>query len=211
MVISTAQALAFAGVVFLAALTPGPDFVVVTRNSAASGRRIGMLTAAGVGLGVFVWAVAAALGIAALLATSAVAFGVVKVVGASYLLFLAVRALRSAYRGGGGVAEQPARRVLSAPAAFWQGLLTNLLNPKAAMFFVALMPQFVSGDGALGPVLLLAVVAVLVSGGWFTVLATVVGALRRFFASERVRRTLDAATGTLLVALGIRLVVQTQP
>lgn len=206
-----AHLLAFAGVVLLAAMTPGPDFVIVTRNSAAGGRRAGLGTALGIAVGVFGWAIAAALGIAALLAASAVAFTVVKVVGAAYLLYLAFKALRSAVRSGDQpVAGTSNGREITLPAAFRQGLLTNLLNPKAGMFFVALMPQFLAADPGAGPALMLSTLAVLVVGVWFCVLATLVGALRPFFASERVRRTLDAMTGALLIALGLRLATQTQ-
>ncbi len=95
--------------------------------------------------------------------------------------------------------------------AFRQGLVTNLLNPKAAVFFVALMPLFVSGDPRLGPTMLLSIIAVSITVIWFTTLATIVGALRRVFASARVRRALDAITGTVLIALGIRIATQARP
>jgi RhtB (resistance to homoserine/threonine) family protein len=204
--------LAFAGIVLVAAMAPGPDFAIVVRQSVASGTRSGMAAALGVGTGVFVWAVSAAIGVAALLAASAVAFTIVKVVGAAYLLYLGVRALRSASRRTD--APEPtdsAGRPESVWTSFRQGLITNVLNPKAAAFFVALMPQFVGSDSAYASTLLLAAVAGATAVGWFCVLANLVGALRRVFERPAVRRIIDAITGTALVGLGIRLAATSRP
>jgi RhtB (resistance to homoserine/threonine) family protein len=209
---SLTHLLAFAGIVLVAAMAPGPDFAIVVRQSVASGVRSGMAAAIGVGAGVFVWAVSAAIGVAALLAASALAFTIVKVVGAAYLLYLGVRALRAAMRPDGEPDDDP-----SAPAtrtawrSFRQGLITNVLNPKAAAFFVALMPQFVGDDSAYASTLLLAGIAGATAIGWFCVLANLVGALRRVLARPRVRRAIDAVTGTALVALGIRLAAAGRP
>ena len=202
------QLLAFIGVVQLAAMSPGPDFVLVTRHAALSGRRAGVSAALGIACGVFAWAVVAAFGVAALLAASAVAFSIVKLAGAAYLAYLGVKSLRAAIRGGSAALAQARTRTVSSWVAFRQGLVTNLLNPKAAVFFIALMPQFVSGDPRLGPTMLLSIIAVAITVVWFSTLATIVGALRRVFASARVRRALDAITGTVLIALGIRIVTQ---
>jgi RhtB (resistance to homoserine/threonine) family protein len=202
------QMVAFVGVVQLAAMSPGPDFVLVTRHAALSGRRAGIAAAAGIACGVFGWAVVAAFGVAALLAASAVAFSIVKLAGAAYLAYLGTRSLRSAFRGGGTTAQKRKDRTVSSRMAFRQGLVTNLLNPKCAVFFVALMPQFVSGRPRFGQTLLLSAIAVLITVVWFTVVATVVGALRRVFESARVRRALDAVTGTVLVGLGVRIATQ---
>jgi RhtB (resistance to homoserine/threonine) family protein len=209
---SAAQLLAFAGIVLIAAMAPGPDFAIVVRQSVASGVRSGMAAAIGVGAGVFVWAVSAAIGVAALLAASALAFTVVKVVGAAYLLYLGVRALQSAARRTDSTEpDSEAGRPEAVWTAFRQGLITNVLNPKAAAFFVALMPQFVGDGSAYGATLLLAGVAGATAIGWFCVLANLVGALRRVLARPRVRRAIDAVTGTALVALGIRLAAAGRP
>jgi RhtB (resistance to homoserine/threonine) family protein len=204
--------LAFAGIVLLAAMAPGPDFAIVIRQSVVSGVRSGMAAALGVGAGVFVWAVSAAVGVAALLAASATAFTVVKVVGAAYLLYLGIRALRAATRRDD---ETDAGSTERADATVWtsfrQGLITNVLNPKAAAFFVALMPQFVGGDSAYGATLLLAGIAGATAIAWFCVLANLVGAVRRLLTRPAVRRAIDAVTGTALVALGIRLAATSRP
>jgi RhtB (resistance to homoserine/threonine) family protein len=207
--ISGVHALAFMGVVLVAAMSPGPDFVIVARHAAVSGRRAGMATGLGIASGVFVWAVVAAFGVASLLAASAVAFTVVKLVGAVYLAFLGVKALIAARRGGKAPVVEGGTPAIRARVAFRQGLLTNLLNPKCAVFFVALMPQFLAGSPRLDQTMLLSALAVLVTAVWFTVLANVVGALRRFFASRRVRRVMDSITGTVMIGLGVKIALDT--
>ncbi|MEV4311364.1 LysE family translocator [Actinocrispum sp. NPDC049592] len=203
--ISAGHLLAFMGVVLLAAMSPGPDFVIVTRHAAVSGRRAGMATAFGIASGVFVWAVVAAFGVASLLAASAMAFTVVKLVGAVYLAYLGVKALIAARRRREKVELGQSATTVRPWSAFRQGLWTNLLNPKCAVFFVALMPQFLAGTPRLDQTLLLSALAVVVTVVWFTVLANIVGALRKFFTSPRVRRTMDAVTGTILVGLGVKI------
>jgi threonine/homoserine/homoserine lactone efflux protein len=200
------QFVALGGVVLLAAMSPGPDFAIVTRNAMVSGRRAGMACGVGIAVGVFTWAVVTALGIAGLLAASAVAFTAVKLVGAAYLVLLGIRALLAARRGEYDTAQHvPGTRATGTLAAFRQGLVTNLLNPKVAVFFVALLPQFLPTSATAADHLLLAGVAAGVTLTWFTVLAGVVSALRRLLTANRVRRTLDALMGTLLVGLGVRM------
>lgn len=209
---SLTQFVAFGGVVMLGAMSPGPDFAVVVRRSAVSGRSYGMAAAAGISVGVFVWVAAAATGVAALLAASALAFTVVKVVGAAYLLFLGVKAFRAALRKGGGLdldVPDPGRR--SRRAAFAEGLLTNVLNPKAALFFVALVPQFLTAEAPVGEALLLSLVAPAGTVAWFLTVAGIVGTLRRVFARPAVRRAVDGLTGTALVVLGVNLAASTRP
>lgn len=203
-----AQLIALGGVILLAAMSPGPDFVIVTRNAVQSGRRAGMACAAGIASGVFVWAVVTALGIAGLLAASAVAFTVVKLAGAAYLVLLGIRALITARRGGYETPVDDAGRAGGAVAAYRQGLVTNLLNPKVAVFFTALLPQFLLAAATPADHILLATVAAAVSLTWFVVLTTVVNALRHLLTATRVRRTIDAIMGTLLVGLGLRIAIQ---
>ena len=204
-----ATAASFLLVVLLGAMSPGPDFVVVTRTSLTGGRRAGIAAGAGIALGVFAWVVAIALGVAAVLTASAVAFTVVKLVGAGYLVFLGVKSWlavrRGEYRDLGAADTAP----LKAGAAFRQGLFTNLLNPKVAVYFLALLPQFLPADGSTLQTLELAVIATAGTVLWFCALALVVGALKRFFSDGRVRRGLDAVLGSVLVALGIKVAAET--
>ncbi|PRX47873.1 threonine/homoserine/homoserine lactone efflux protein [Prauserella shujinwangii] len=204
---SWSQLLTFAGVVLVGAMSPGPDFAVVLRHAATSGRRAGTATALGITAGVAVWSLGTAIGVAALLAASAVAFTVVKLVGAAYLGFLGVKALLAACRAGPPV-EVAAGAGTSVPRAFREGLLCNVLNPKCAVFFVALLPQFLPADPTPADTALVSAVPVVLTALWFVVVANVVGALRRLLAARRVRQALDAATGTLLIAVGLRLAVQ---
>lgn len=209
---SIAQIAAFGGVVVLGAMSPGPDLAVVVRRAAVSGRRHGIATAAGVAAGVFVWLAVAATGVAALLATSATAFSVVKVLGAAYLGYLAVKSFRSALRSGGPAVQEPSGpRPRSWRACVAEGFLTNLLNPKAGLFFIALVPQFLGASPGPAETVPLAVLAAVASGSWFVVVATAVSALRRLFAAPRVRSALDAMTGTALLALGLKLVTTQRP
>lgn len=203
---TTAQVIAFAAAIGLGAMSPGPDFAVVVRHAAASGRRAGLATALGVAAGVSLWVLAATTGVAALLAASATAFTVVKAIGAGYLLFLGVKALRASLRGDGPAAQRPAGRAeTTAGKALRSGLLCNVLNPKAAVFFVALMPQFLPRDPAVVDVLLLSVTALLITLLWFGTVATLVGGLRRLLDRPAIRRAIDGVTGSVLVLLGIRL------
>lgn len=204
------QALGLAGVILLAAISPGPDFVIMLRSVVTGGRRTGMACAAGIASGVLAWAVVTSLGVAGLLAASAVAFTVVKLVGAAYLMLLGIRALLAARRGG---YEQPSEERLpeqtrrNALAAYRQGLLTNVFNPKVAVFFLALWPQFLPPHATVADTAILVAVAALTSLAWFTVLANVVTFLRGVLTTPMVRRTVDAVMGTLLVGIGVRIAV----
>ncbi|WP_163505859.1 LysE family translocator [Fodinicola acaciae] len=206
--ISLTVALTFLGVVLLGAMAPGPDFVLMTRNSLFGGRKAGVACAFGIACGVFVWVVSIALGVASLLAASAVAFTVVKLAGAAYLLYLGVRAWWNVRKGGYRDLESADLGDVPAAKAFRQGLLCNLLNPKVSVFFLALIPQFLPVAALPTQTLELAVIATLVSATWWVTFAFLVGSLRRFFGSGRVRRAMDAVMGTLLVGLGIRVATQ---
>ncbi|WP_037304998.1 LysE family translocator [Amycolatopsis orientalis] len=206
--ISGATALSFVLVCLLGAMAPGPDFLVVTRSAILGGRKAGIAAGLGIALGVFVWVVAIALGVAAILTASAIAFTVVKLIGAAYLIFLGVKAWLAVRRGDYAELKDKVTPVVAPRAAFRHGLLTNLLNPKVAVFFLALLPQFLPHSATTAETLQLAALATMVAVVWTFVLATLVGSLRRFFTAGRVRRAMDAVMGTLLVGLGIRVAVQ---
>ncbi len=206
--ISAATAVSFVLVCLLGAMSPGPDFLVVTRSAILGGRKAGIAAGTGIALGVFVWVVAIALGVAAILTASAVAFTVVKLIGAAYLIFLGVKAWLAVRRGDYSEIREKAAPTVSPRAAFRHGLLTNLLNPKVAVFFLALLPQFLPHTASTAQTLQLAVLATVSTIVWFFVLATLVGSLKRFFTAGKVRRVMDAVMGTLLVGLGIRVAVQ---
>lgn len=197
--------LTLAGVFILGAMSPGPDFLIVLRSAMTGGRKAGMAAALGIATGLLGWAAVTSVGIASLLAASAVAFTIVKLAGAAYLVFLGIQALRAARRGY--PTEFEAGKETTTRGAFAAGLLTNLFNPKVAVFFLALWPQFLPDHASALQVAALAGVA---AGGpliWFLVLANIVTALRRFLVAAKVRRALDAVMGGVLVALGVRIAV----
>ncbi|WP_127503844.1 LysE family translocator [Actinoplanes solisilvae] len=196
-----AQVLMFAGVVTLGAMSPGPDFALVVRHSVVSGRAHGMAAAAGIAAGVFAWAAAAASGIAALIAWAPGVLTAVKLLGAAYLVYLGVQAWRSTAQAQ----PDPVGRATGLPAAFRDGLLTNVLNPKAAVFFVALLPQFLPARPGVLDTMALSGIAVAITVAWFIAVAALFASLRRLLTRTTVRRLIDRATGTVLIALGIRL------
>ena len=191
---------------FVLYATPGVDMLFTLSRTLQHGWRTGMAAALGITAGCVVHTVAAALGLAALLAASAFAFTAVKWLGAAYLLWLAWGMLRASMRD-----TQPT--LVPAPPAvsrqvFAQGFLTNVLNPKVALFFLALLPQFISADAPDKPAAFLFLGAVFVAGGALFLLALVALAhrLRAFGASRITRRVLNAVGGALFAALAVRLV-----
>lgn len=200
-----ADLVAFIGVVAVIVVLPGPDMALVLQNGLARGRRAAVETAIGINAGLLVWAVAAALGVAALLHASATAFTLLKLAGAAYLVWLGLRALGAAWRGTAGSAIEPAaRRRRTSP--FRQGLLSNLLNPKIALVFTTLIPQFVDADGpAVAQTLLLAAIFICMGLVWLTSYALLVARVGALLKRPAVRRALHAVTGTVLTALGVRL------
>ena len=182
-------------------VTPGVDMALVTKNALLHGRSAAQATAVGINLGILVWTIAAALGLAALIATSAAAFTLIKLAGAVYLIYLGVQALRGRGDAGLGARAAPGRG-----SAFRQGLASNLLNPKIAVFFTSLLPQFVDADQA-GPreLLLLGAVFNLMGLVWLLGYAALAARGRELLRRPRVRRALDRMIGVTLVALGVRL------
>ena len=199
---------AFAAVSVLVICTPGPDTALTIRNTVLGGRRAGVSTAAGVALGQLTWTIAASLGVASLLQASQPAFEALKLIGAGYLIFLGVESLRSAIRPLSP--EKPANeaaehRARSGPA-LRQGLVNNLANPKMVAFFVSLLPQFVSpGSGSTAGFLLLGGIFCLMTFSWLSLYAVVLDRLHALIQRSPVRRAIDAMSGAVLVAFGVRI------
>jgi threonine/homoserine/homoserine lactone efflux protein len=198
--------LSFAVVAAALTVTPGLDTALVLRAALTRGRREAMATAAGIVAGLFVWGAAAAVGVSALLAASATAFDLLRYAGAVYLVGYGVRLLVAAarHRPDGG---RPAGKVPgSALRAVRTGLLTNLLNPKVGVFYVALLPQFVpAGSDPLLVGLLLAAVHGALSAVWFLLLTSLAAALSRWLRRPATVRGIDGLTGAALVGFGVRL------
>jgi threonine/homoserine/homoserine lactone efflux protein len=196
-----AQFAAFMGVALLVIVTPGQDTALTIRNSLLGGRRSGVLTAAGVCSGQCAWAVATSVGLAARLVASEVAFLALRLIGAAYLCFLGAQALYAALRGSRKkeLAAGPRR------PAFRQGLVSNLGNPKMAVFFPSLLPQFAQSFEAL---LVLGIVFACMTFVWLTAYAFAVARAGDVLRNPKVKRALDAVLGVVLVAFGIRLATE---
>jgi RhtB (resistance to homoserine/threonine) family protein len=201
------QVLAFALVAALMTISPGADTFLVVRNTLRGGRGDGWATVVGICSGLFVHALLSALGVSAILAHSASAFLALKMAGAAYLAWLGFQSLRGAARGPAVTAPSDVPP-LRAPASrsFREGFLTNLLNPKVIVFYLALLPQFLSqGDAVLAKSLLLTAIHFAEGILWLGFVAWGVDRSRRFFLRPALRRWMDALCGTILVALGLRL------
>jgi threonine/homoserine/homoserine lactone efflux protein len=197
---------AFLGVAAVVICTPGQDTALTIRNVLSGGRGCGIATAAGVALGQAVWTVAAAVGIVAVLAASQPAFLAVRYAGAVYLVHLGLQSLRAAFSRRARRVEQPAALRLKPEAAFRQGVVSNLANPKMVAFFTSLLPQFAPAEGgALATLLGLGLLFCLLTFLWLAAYSFAVARARRLLTRDRVRRALDALLGTVLVALGLRL------
>jgi threonine/homoserine/homoserine lactone efflux protein len=200
------ELVAFLGVAVLVIVTPGPDTAMTIRGTLLGGRRAGVMTAFGVISGQACWTVAASAGITALLVASEPAFVALKLLGAAYLVYLGVQAVVAAIRGTVAHEVDPASGArLPARTAYRQGLVSDLGNPKMAAFFTSLLPQF--GTSFWG-MLALGLAFCALTGLWLAAYAT---ALARLQASARVRRAIEAVTGTVLVALGVRLATESRP
>jgi RhtB (resistance to homoserine/threonine) family protein len=200
--------LVFVGVVALLTITPGADMAMVARSVFTRGRRDAFATTLGISAGCLVWAFASALGVAALLAASRTAYDALRLVGAAYLVWLGVQSLLAARRGAAApepVANAGERR----PSPFRQGLLTNLFNPKIAVFYSTFLPQFIApGDPVVALSLALAGVHIALGVAWLSLYAWLLHRAVAAFKGSRLRRALDAVTGTVLVGLGLRLAAE---
>jgi threonine/homoserine/homoserine lactone efflux protein len=197
----SADLVGFLAVAAIVIVTPGQDTALTIRNTLLGGRRAGIWTACGVSTAQAVWALAASIGLAALLAASEPAFVALKLVGAAYLVWLGVQSLQAAWRGtartrrreGGGLRPR---------AAYRQGVLSNLGNPKMAVFFTSLLPQFASSFAGL---LALGALFAVLTVAWLSAYAAAVDRAGDVLRRPFVRRLLDALTGAVLVAFGVRL------
>lgn len=206
------QVLAFTLLAALMTVSPGADTLLVVRNVLRGGRRDGLATAFGICSGLYVHALLSALGISVILMHSAAAYMALKIAGAAYLVWLGLQSLRSAGRARPQAAagnEQPAR--VPAGQAWREGFITNVLNPKVIVFYLALLPQFIgAGDPVLAKSLLLTAIHMAEGIVWFAIVSFLVDRSRRFFLRPLFRRWIDGLCGAFLVALGARLALQRQ-
>jgi threonine/homoserine/homoserine lactone efflux protein len=191
-------------------LTPGNDMLYIIARSSGQGTKAGVVSALGIGAGCIVHILAAVVGLSALIAQSAVAFNVIKYIGAAYLIYLGVKSLVNKRRS---FAINHQLQTLSLRKIFWQGVLTNVLNPKVALFFLAFLPQFISlqkGNTAL---------QILFLGVWFDVVGTIInilvallfGKISSWLArSPAFGQWQERITGVLLISLGIKVALSSK-
>ena len=209
-----AEFLAFAVVLIV---IPGPDFAVVTKNTLVGGRRRGRWTALGVSSSNLVQGTAAACGLSALIVRVQPLFEAIKWAGVAYLAYLGVQAFRSARRGeyaplDGDDAQKTAQKITQKTAqnvAGWrQGFISNITNPKVLVFYLAVLPQFLAPGAGLGWLLVLAWSHAVMSLAYLLVLVTGLHSARRLLMRRKIRRTLDATTGAVLLGFGAKLATE---
>ena len=198
---------AFLLAVLLISVSPGPAMALILRRAAVRGTRAALPTVLGLEAGLYLWALAAGAGLAAVVATSEIAYTVLRVVGAAVLLYLGLRAWWLAWSDHGD-AELTASGARSGRGAFVEGLVVQLANPKAAVFMFAFYPQFVPDDGrVLAWTAGLALLQVSVETVLYMGLAAAVGRASQWFRRPKVRRRLEAVSGSALIGLGVRVAV----
>lgn len=227
------QVLTFIAIAAILTITPGADTMLVVRNVLARGQRAGFLTTIGICSGLFFHATLSALGLSIILVRSATVFEVVKIVGACYLIFLGGRSLWQALHAHVGTTPGIKRAIhkaysppdcvpfsaspLSSPdiqkAGKWrsvrEGFLSNVLNPKVAVFYLAFLPQFINpGDFVLGKSLLLAGIHFVLGIVWLSLVTIFLGRMRALLIRPAVQRGLEAVTGAILIGFGVRLVLE---
>ncbi|GJI91751.1 LysE family translocator [Duganella hordei] len=202
-------------------IMPGPDSLLIMTRSATQGWRAGSAAALGIGAGTMIHIFAAALGLSALLATSAAAFTAVKWIGAAYIVYVGIGMLRARLRSDADDMDDAAAQAVAARAAqplayrkiFFQGFLTNVLNPKVALFFLAFVPQFISAESTSKPLAFIVLGCIFNFNGmlWCNGLAVFTAfASARLKVKPLVALWLNRVTGGLFLALGLRLALAEQ-
>jgi len=204
------QIITFTGIAALLAITPGADMMLVVRNVLSRGREAGILSTIGICSGLFVHATLSALGLSIILVKSATAFEVVKWAGAGYLIYLGVQSLLKIrkYNDSFPNREESLESQYNdgTRKSFLEGFLTNILNPKVAVFYLAFLPQFIDpGDPVFQKSLLLAAIHAGLGILWLSILSIFLGKIRNFLLHPKIRKILESITGIVLIAFGIRL------
>lgn len=202
----------FLGIAVVVIVTPGPDTALTVRNTLLGGRSGGIATAFGVSTGQMIWALATSAGVVALLLASEAVFQALKLAGAAYLIYLGLQALIGAFCSGARkplAVGVPVSLRLRPAAAFRQGVINDLANPKMAVFFASVLPQFApEGQGMFSALVLLGLVFALLTVVWLTLYAIALSAAGSLWRNSRLGRAFEGLTGTVLVVLGLRLATE---
>ncbi len=191
----------------LAVVSPGPDFLIVTRNSLLYSKRVGLATAFGIATGNLFWIGASVLGISYVISKTVLLFNIIKWLGALYLMYIGVRSLFSKKAGSvnRNSVESGEKKEMTAMAGFRIGLLTNILNPKCALFFVSLFSVVLKADTSAISQCFYGLEILFIALCWFSFLATVLSTERVRSIFERFALWFDRITGVVLIALGIKV------
>lgn len=207
----------YVALIVLLTITPGPDMLLVLRNGLRGGGEAAWLTGVGCCAGIAVHAVAATVGLSALLAASAEAFTVLKLAGAAYLIWLGLSSIAGTLRRRRGDDEtlaglahsEPGHAVVGRRAAFRQGLLSNLLNPKIAILFLTLLPQFVAaGEPRVQTTAILAAAFIAIGLLWMRLLSLLIEPAGRLLRRARIGEWIERVTGAVLVAIGVGVALE---
>lgn len=201
----------FLAISALLIVAPGPDVALVARNALRGGRRSGIATGVGVFLGLVVWTVAASVGLAAMLRASEPAFVTLKIVGSGYLVYLGARSLWDVLRrtDAGGARQRNGLAGSSSRVSLRQGLVSNLGNPKIAVFFTSFLPQFVPAHHPpFFALLTLGLLFCVMTFAWLTGYSILVARAGDLLRRSGIRRALDGLTGFVLIGLGFRLALE---
>ena len=205
------QIIAFLGIAAILTITPGADTALVTKNVISRGRFSAFFTTLGICLGCLTHATLSALGLSAILKSSEALFNVVKFAGALYLIYIGAMSLRAVWKGGDAAKAADSLSGRSRPGywrSFVEGYGTNLLNPKVSIFYLTFLPQFISpGESVIRKSLLLAGIHIAMGLIWLTLYVALLDRLSATLLRSSVRRKLDAGTGGLLIAFGLRLAI----
>ncbi|HZH62684.1 MAG TPA: LysE family translocator [Metabacillus sp.] len=187
-------------------MSPGIDTALITKRTIADGRKNGYKMALGITTGSLIHTIAAAFGLSAILVQSAIAFEIVKYVGAIYLIYLGISSFITRKKNKVVTQEAPMSK-----SAFTQGLLSNVLNPKVAMFFITFLPQFVkSGTDVTIQLISMGVIYTFLSISWFFLYVFFINYLREWIMSEKVQKIMDKTTGLVLIGFGLKLALEKQ-
>ncbi|SOB92632.1 LysE family translocator [Thalassospira xiamenensis] len=202
-----AQFISFTLVTALLVMSPGPNGVLIAKTVPTSGRAAGFANVAGFVTAFYLHGTLSILGISVILVQSAQLFMMVKIAGAAYLCWVGFKALREAWRGVKTVAEvAPAKRRRTLLVAYGEGFLTNALNPKVSIFYLAAFPQFIPvGDGAITSAFMLVCVHASINIIWFSTMIILLSRLTGMARNGSFQRALKAVTGSVFIAFGIKL------
>jgi len=201
------QFLAFLAAITLLTIAPGADTVMITRNSIRGGFKDGFVTSIGICSGLFIHAAVSALGVSLILLGSAYLFSVIKLMGAAYLIWMGVQSILSAVRGQGMAASfNGTGAAVSVKRSLREGFLSNVLNPKTAIFYMAFLPQFIDpAENAFVQAQILACVHIMICMVWQCLIAAMVDKAKVLLSTPKVSRWFDGLVGALLIGFGLKL------